>query len=61
MYENTKHIIIPCIANPLSIDASDEFGAIHITKANNLAFAKSEFSPGGTLLEQIHTLLYYET
>jgi hypothetical protein len=38
MYKNTKYIIIiPCIANPFSSDASDEFRAIHVTKANNLA------------------------
>jgi hypothetical protein len=58
MYENTKYIIIPCIANPLSIDASDEFGAIHITKSNNLAFAKSEiFSRKDTSRTNSYTAL----
>ena len=36
IYENTKYFIIPCIANPFSRDASDEYSAIRIMKASNL-------------------------
>lgn len=67
MHGNTRHIIIPCTAHPFSSDTSDEFSAFRVTKGQqpglqvSQAFTKSEFSPGGKPLEQIHTLLYYNT
>ena len=66
MHGNTRHIIIPCTAHPFSSDTSDEFSAFRVTKGQqpglqvSQAFTKSEFSPGGKPLEQIHTLLYYK-
>ena len=41
MYDNTKYIIIPCIANPFSSDISDEFGATCITEAEGRWFDPS--------------------